>query len=577
MTKTPPNPAGEPAGPAPKPAGAPRARLKRRWPRRTLITVNGVVFLCLVAMASAYGYVRYELGSIVTAPGPDLTPPGFYAGGAGTTPQAKASDADGLQPENILLIGNETRQGLTPQEQQQFGSSITYSGTLADIMMVLHLDPANGTASVLSIPRDLFSPMPAGSPVGSYQKMDAALNDGAQGPDNLVQAVQEDLGIPINHFVELNFNGFINSVNALGGINVYFPDPVFDADSLLYIATPGCHHLNGFYALTLVRARHLQYDPPGDTEPRQDWPYDPESDLARIVRTHTFIKIVADTAKSEGKTNPATAVSFLSAVVKQMTVDTGLKNQLLSLVLHYRDINVAAVRETTLSTTDVNDYYYGGYGMGDVLFPVQPADNNVIKAWDPAALPTPVAPKSVSVVSITGSYGSAVAAGQALASLGLKISSESTGTVPSDVSETLVLYHPMDVAQALYVMRYLSGAVMMQVSSSVAPGTVEVDLGSTVTVAAKPVPPTTTTAATTTAGPTTTTVATTTTASTTTASTTIASTTTASTTTASTTTGGAHAASTTRPAATTTSVPTPNGQPASASADQQEPWDPRAC
>jgi LCP family protein required for cell wall assembly len=515
-------------------------------------------------MASAYGYVRYEINQVVTDPGNDLTPPGYFAGGSGRAP--KVSVSDGLQPENILLIGNETRQGLTLQQQQQFGSSLTYSGTLADIMMVLHLDPANHTASILSIPRDLFVPMPAGSPVGSYQKMDAALNDGKEGPDNLAKAIQEDLGIPINHFVELNFNGFINSVNALGGINVYFPDPVFDADSLLYIPTAGCHHLNGFYALTLVRARHMQYDPPGDTEPRAYWPYDPESDLARIVRTHTFIKIVAGTAKSKGKTDPATAVSFLAAVVKQMTVDTGLKNQLLSLVLHYRNINVANVAETTLSVTGVNNYYYGGYGMGDVLFPVQPADNNVIKAWDASAFPKAVAPKSVSVVGITGSYDEALAAGQALASDGLKVSGETTGTVPSSTSETLVLYHPKNIAEALYVMKYLSGAVMMQVSSSVAPGTVEVDLGSTVNVAAKPVPATTTTVPTTTTGSTTTTLATTTTGSTT---TTVAPTTTTASTTSTT--------STTRPPVTTTTVPTPNGQPATSASDQQEPWDPRAC
>jgi hypothetical protein len=279
------------------------------------------------------------------------------------------------------------------------------------------------------------------------------------------------------------------------------------------------------------------------------------------VRTHTFIKIVADTAKAKGKTDPLTAASFLSAVLKQMTVDGGLKNQLLSLVLHYRNINVAAMPETTLSVTDVNDYYYGGYGMGDVLFPVQPADDNVIKAWDAAALPQPVVPKSVSVVSITGSYDAAVAAGQALATHGLKISGETTGTVPSEVSETLVLYHPQEIADALDVMKYLSGAVMMQVSPSVAPGTVEVDLGSTVDVAAKAVPTTTT------MGTTTTTAATTT--------TTIATTTTGTST--STTTSGATATSTTTPAGTTTTVPTPNGQPVSASADQQEPWDPRAC
>ena len=116
----------------------------------------------------------------------------------GQSPQARRR-RQRPQPENILLIGNQTRQGLTPQQQFQFGSSLG-SGTLADIMMVLHLDPAHGTASILSVPRDLFSPMPANSDVGSYQKMDAALNDGADGPDNLVNAIQEDLGHPDQPF-----------------------------------------------------------------------------------------------------------------------------------------------------------------------------------------------------------------------------------------------------------------------------------------------------------------------------------------------------------------------------------------
>jgi hypothetical protein len=56
------------------------------------------------------------------------------------------------------------------------------------------LDPKTNTASILSIPRDLFVPMPAGSPVGTYEKIDAALNDGKNGPDNLIQAITDDLG-----------------------------------------------------------------------------------------------------------------------------------------------------------------------------------------------------------------------------------------------------------------------------------------------------------------------------------------------------------------------------------------------
>ena len=526
-----------------------------------LIGANAVVFLLIVAVALSYGWVRYEIGSVKTASGKHLTPARCYVGCTGKAPNVAGSG--GLSPENILLIGNETRQGLTPQEQLQYGSSIGHSGTLADIMMILHLNPATGTASILSIPRDLFSPMPANSVVGPYQKMDAALNNGANGPDNLVSAIQEDLGIPINHFIELNFNGFINSVNALGGINVYFPEPVFDAESLLYISTPGCHHLNGVEALALVRARHLQYEPPGTREPDYDWPYDPESDLARIVRTHTFMKIVAQTAKSKGLTDPILGANFISAILGQITVDSGLKNQMLSLVLKYRNLDVGGVPETTLPTTAVNNYYYGGYGIGDVLFPVQPDDNNVIRSWDSQALPPPAPPKSVSVVSITGSDSAAVSAGQALAADGLKVSGESAGSVPAYTSETLVLYHPGQTAYALDVMKYLSGAVMMQVGTSVAPGTVEVDLGSSVSVAHPP-PATKTGAAT----PST---------SATTRATSVPSTTHALGTTSR---SSAHPAAGTPKAhtvPTTTSVPTPGGLTPSAAGDQQEPWDPRAC
>jgi hypothetical protein len=219
---------------------------------------------------------------------------------------------------------------------------------------------------------------------------------------------------------------------------------------------------------------------------------------------------------------------------------------MLSLILAYSHIDPSTVPETTLPTTGVNDYYYGGYGMGDVLFPVQPADNNVIKAWAGNVFPNPVAPKSVSVVSIAGSYDAAVAAGQALATHGLKVTGETSGEVPANISETLVNYRPGDVAQALDVMKYLSGAVMLQVDPSLAQGSIEVDLGSTVNVSAKAVAPTTSStsaAAPTTAAPTTRAPA-------------------------------VHASTTTAPA---TTVPTPDGNPVSASADQQQPWDPRAC
>ncbi len=534
------------------------ARPRRRWPRRLLLLANVVSFVCLAAVASIYGYVRYEIGRIATSPAPSTTPEGQYPGGGGTIPRSKAPDADGLKPENILLIGNETRQGLTPYEQQLFGSSLMHSGTLADIIMILHLNPATDTASLLSIPRDLFVPMPAGSIVGNFQKVDAALNNGPDGPNNLIAAIQEDFGIPINHFVELNFNGLINVINAIGGINVYFPDPVYDAESLLDIPTPGCHHLNGFYALTLVRSRHLQYEPPGMHAPVADWPYDPESDLARIERTHTFLKIVADKVKKEGLASPTHALSFIDAIVGDVRMDQGLKNELVSLVIHYRHVKVNAVPELTLPTSPVNYYYYDGYNIGDVLFPVEPADLNTIRQWDASSLPTPVVPRSVSVVSIAGSAQAAASAGQSLSSDGLHVVSTAAGSVPASTTETYVVYHPGQVADALYVMKYLSGPVMLEVSPSQPLGTVQVQLGSVVSVASKPLPKPTSTSA---ASP----------------SSSGATSTSASSTS---TTSGAHStagASHARAATPSTTVPTPGGVAPSSATGIEEPWDPRAC
>jgi LCP family protein required for cell wall assembly len=432
----------------------------RRWPRRVLVAFNILAALALITVGSAYGYARWRLDSIRTIAAPHLSV---------VAPTAHKSD--GLTAENILLIGNETRAGLTnPTEIQQFGSPQIYSGSLSDVIMILHLDPARNTASILSIPRDLFVPMPPGSPVGPYQKIDAALNDGAKGPDNLIQTITDDFGIAINHYIELNFDGFQQTVNAIGGINVDFPEPLFDGTSLLNIPTTGCQHLNGTQAL----------------------------------------------------------------------------------ITHYRHLNPNAVPETTLPVTQVggaSGYYYAGAAIGDVDFPVQPADSRVIAAWDQSSVPAPVAPASVTVRNITNTYRLAAQAGSALAADGLHVVTTTSATIPAATTETLIHYHPGQVADALAVMSHLSGAVMLQSDATIPAGSVTVDAGSLLTVAASPAAaataPATTTPATTVAAPTTTPTTRT-------------------------------APSTTVPRS-ATAGPTPGGQTPSSSSDQLQPWDPRPC
>jgi LCP family protein required for cell wall assembly len=521
----------------------------RRWPRRTLIAANLIVAMVIVGTGFTYGYARYRLDSISTGSSIGLSPTdgaSNHDGNVGTSTgrgtgstrvsakqgRKPTDSADGLEPENILLIGNETRAG---QTMVNFGNASELTGTLSDVIMILHLDPKTDRASILSLPRDVFVSMPAGSEVGNYQKIDAALNDGKLGPNNLAEAITQDFGIPINHYVEVDFDGFLQTVNALGGIKVDFPERLFDVYSGLDISKTGCQLIHGQQALALVRSRHLQYDPPGvSPDDTADWPYDPESDLSRIVRDHTFVRILASTAESEGLTDPLKANSFLSAVLHQLTVDPGLKNQLISLILHYHKLNPFSAAETTIPVTQVGGadgtgYIYDGYNVGDVEFADEPADTRTIEKWDPGALPKPVRPKSVDIYDIAGTDQLSASLGSALRADGFNVALETSGTVPGYESETFVQYHPGQLADGFAVFEKLSGAAVLQSLASVPAGTVEVQAGSSVAVDT----PATSTAH--------------------------------------------HPTSRTTTTTPSTTVPTPGGQAPSSSNDQTTPYDPKPC
>jgi LCP family protein required for cell wall assembly len=471
-------PAGRARGPQPRPQPRPtpggpdipprdRRHLRpRRWPRRILILVNLLTLAALIGSGAAYGYVKYRLGGIRTGSG---------AGLASATGSA----------ENVLLIGNETRAG---QTQVNFGSATRLSGTLSDVIMVLHLDPAKGQASILSIPRDLFVPMPAGSPVGPAQKIDAALNDGPQGPNNLARAITEDLGIPINHYVMVDFDGFLNTVDALGGIRLDFPERLYDLNAGLNIQQTGCQLLDGKQALALVRSRHLQYDAPGSGSDPAYWPHDPESDLSRIARDHVFVRALVQAAEKGALSNPLRTNAFLSAVLGQLTIDPQLKGQLLTLAAKYRHLNPAAAPEITLPVTQVlgsdgQGYSYDQNAMGDVEFPVQPADTDTISQWDAGVLAKPQTPSAVRVYNIVGSSNLASQTGDALRADGLPVTQELDGHIPADESETVVQYHPGQVAMGLSVFQHLTGAVVLQANGATPPGTVDVQAGTTFAVA----------------------------------------------------------------------------------------------
>ena len=143
------------------------------------------------------------------------------------------------KPFNLLLVGSDSRAFVSNSTQvKAFGDEANEGGQRSDVTMVARFDPAAKTVTVLSIPRDLWVDIPGNdSGISGMNRINAAYDGG---PDLLIQTIEQDLGIPINHYVAVNFPGFSGMVDALGGVTMDFPTPVKDQYTGLNVATTGC-------------------------------------------------------------------------------------------------------------------------------------------------------------------------------------------------------------------------------------------------------------------------------------------------------------------------------------------------
>ena len=371
--------------------------------------------------------------------------------------------------ENIVLVGSTSRCALKTQNKAFGLCSEGVTGVNSDVVMILHLDPATKQASILSIPRDLFVPNARQS---GPNKIDAAL---VEGPQQLVTAIEDDFGIPIHHFVELNFDSFAGVVNALGGVHMYFPEPVYDAYSGLDIKTAGCHYLSGFQALQVVRARHLQYKGPGVTSSNPTtWPQDPESDLSRIRRDHEFLRVLATAESKRGLGNPVTDNDLLGAVAPQLQVDSSFSlGSMFGLVLTFHGTNPNTAPQVTLPVVVMSslNYIYQGYDYGNVELTSQPNDLAAVSKFlglptskntmTGQGLPSPSAVK-VSVLNGTGVTGQAGQTASSLRALGFQVTGQGDTQASGPLSETFVYYSSAShLGAAEAVLRSLSGAATL--------------------------------------------------------------------------------------------------------------------
>jgi len=435
---------------------------KRRWPRRILIMANLMVALVLLSAASAYGYFDWRINQIKRVVLPSLV--------GGTRPAIKAAAvpvAPPGAPMTILVVGSDSRAGDTGGDASQFGDAADVGGQRSDTIMLVHLVPATSSATILSIPRDLWVPIPG---MGS-SRINSAFNNGA---DLLVQTIEKDLGIPIDHFVEVDFQSFRDIVNAVGGVNEYFPTPAKDDYSLLNIPNPGCYTMTGNMALSFVRARHYEYKVDGR------WVYEAESDLARIQRQQNFIKKMIAKAQGEGLSNPLELNGVIGGITTNLTLDSGFTQSLLfSLAQRYRNISPGNLPASTLPTTATV------IGGADVLLLQQPEARQAIANFvhpppmvssatsstgsgstGSTSTTTPavtinVSPSSVEVAVLNGSgrTGQATTAAAALTSQGFHVTRVASATNFKYTSSE-ILYGPGDQAKAQLVATGVPGAVL---------------------------------------------------------------------------------------------------------------------
>ncbi len=264
---------------------------------------------------------------------------------------------------NYLLVGSDTRVGLTPAELKalRVGSTASAAGKRSDTILLVHISKARDKAIIISLPRDTLVTIPErvdtnGKIIPASQaKLNAAFSWGDA--PLLIQVIESKTNLRIDHYVEINFAGFAHMVDALGGIQVCSKVNINDPKSHL-IMSAGIHTLGGIEALKYVRTRD----------------FDGMGDLGRMQRQQQFMSSVLRKATSSGVLlNPIKLVDFLNAAMATVKTDAQLNtSDLLTLAQQLRNLSATKVRTLTVPLSNVN---YSVPGLGSTVM------------WDPVLAP----------------------------------------------------------------------------------------------------------------------------------------------------------------------------------------------
>lgn len=279
---------------------------------------------------------------------------------------------------NILVVGSDGTERLPDGDPRKEGR--TASSRLADTIMVVQLKPPEAP-HLISIPRDLWVTLAHSDQPG---KLNWALSQG--GPESLIATVTAQLGYPIDHYVEVDFGGFLAAFALLGDVDINLSHAAKDSNTGLDIPA-GCVAVDGDTALALVRSRYLSYNVDGI------WVDDPSGDLGRVDRQQQFV--VAATAKLSDLSyrTPAQIGSLAAQARDFATLSTSLDRRTLMGL-------ASSLRELPPPTTEVIGGQPGWAGDHWVLFPSNHSPTSTNPQHE-SPTPPPAGPEGVPALTIT--------------------------------------------------------------------------------------------------------------------------------------------------------------------------------
>jgi len=420
------------------------ATARRTWGQRALLALGTLVTLLLLASAAGATFLNVRFGQL-------------------TRYDVAIDQAEVGEPRNYLLVGSDTRAGLDPDDPNDAGffddEGTVTEGTVqrTDTIMILRVDPEAEQAYLLSLPRDLWVPI---ADTGENNRINVAF---ARGRDVLVETIRQNFDIPIHHYVEVDLVGFRGLVGAVGGVPVYFSEPVRDDFSGLDIEEPGCVNLDGTQALAFVRSRHLEYQ---DAETGR-WRTDPSGDLGRMTRQQEFIRRAISKAVSKGLTNPATLNELVSVGVDYVGLDPSLDaGDIVRLGRRFASFDADSLQTFSLPATPFRTA--GGASVLELDEREAQRIFNVFRGRPPGELTPDLV--EVTVLNGIGEPGLAGDISAAFEELGFGVGTP--GDTEETATETTVWYAPNDEPAAQLVARHVTGPVAFGVDEDLAPGEV---------------------------------------------------------------------------------------------------------